>query len=91
MISLQIICIGRVQGVFFRKYAEQEARRLGLSGWVRNQSDGSVEINASGESHQLQSLISWCKTGSPMSEVTEVKVSEVVVDEVLPNPFQVRY
>jgi len=58
---VQLIIHGRVQGVFFRQKTKQQAKRLGLAGWVRNESDGTVKIIAQGEESDLQELIVWCK------------------------------
>jgi acylphosphatase len=65
---------GRVQGVFFRASAEAEARRLGLSGWVRNCPDGSVELVAEGPKAKLDELLAWCRHGPPRAEVEDVQV-----------------
>ena len=67
---------GRVQGVFFRAYTQEEGERLGLQGWVRNRPDGSVEAAIEGEASQVDQMIQWCHRGSPMSQVTRVEVTE---------------
>jgi acylphosphatase len=64
---------GRVQGVYFRASTVEQARRLGLSGWVMNCADGSVEVSAEGEVGQLERLIYWCRTGPPGAQVREVR------------------
>jgi len=63
---------GRVQGVYFRASAVEQARRLGLTGWVMNCSDNTVEIVAEGEKDQLERLIDWCRSGPPGAQVKEV-------------------
>jgi len=60
---------GRVQGVFYRASCRKEARDLGLSGWVRNLSDGSVELQAQGPRHRLEKLLAWCRLGPPGARV----------------------
>jgi acylphosphatase len=65
---------GLVQGVSFRYYTRQQANRLGLTGWVRNLSDGRVEVVAEGEDALLQDLVAWCHHGPPSAEVTELEV-----------------
>lgn len=65
---------GRVQGVFFRAETQQAARMYGVTGWVRNRPDGTVEAVAEGEKADVLSLINWCKNGPPLSRVDEVKV-----------------
>ena len=54
---------GRVQGVFYRDSTRREAQRLGLRGWVRNRSDGSVEVVALGPLERIAALIDWCWLG----------------------------
>lgn len=63
---------GRVQGVFYRKTACEQANLLGLSGWVRNMPDGSVESFAVGSKEKLESYIHWCKQGPPHASVDSV-------------------
>jgi acylphosphatase len=63
---------GRVQGVGFRWSAREEAKRLGLTGWVRNAEDGSVEIMAEGQSDRLDAFAAWLRRGPPASRVDEV-------------------
>lgn len=67
---------GLVQGVFYRKYAEEMALKLGLLGFVMNKSDGSVYIEAEGKEEDLQKMVDWCWKGSPKSKVDDVKVKE---------------
>jgi len=67
------IC-GQVQGVFFRASAEAEANRLGLTGWVRNRPDGSVELVAEGDQARLDALVAWCRHGPPRAEVDDVQI-----------------
>ncbi len=66
------IC-GRVQGVGFRYAAVDEARRLGLTGWVRNTPDGRVEIVAEGPEERLRRFIAWCHGGPPGAFVAGVE------------------
>jgi len=68
----QINVIGRVQGVWFRKYSVQKARELGLMGFVRNEMDRSVYIEAEGTLEQLNEFVKWLYKGSPLSKVTRV-------------------
>jgi acylphosphatase len=64
---------GRVQGVGFRFSAVDEARRLGVKGWVRNASDGAVELVAEGDRAQLQRLAAWCRQGPRGAAVNDVE------------------
>ncbi len=65
---------GRVQGVYFRASTVQQAQELGLTGWVRNCDDGSVEGIAEGPRSRLETLISWCRQGPPGAKVANVEV-----------------
>ncbi len=65
---------GRVQGVFFRQATQQTADRLGLTGWVRNLPDGSVEAVAEGTSEAVRGLLDWCRQGPPAAEVAAVDI-----------------
>ena len=66
---------GRVQGVFFRAFTQGHASQLGISGYVRNLPDGSVEVSAEGERSQLELLAGHLRVGPPMSTVTEVVIN----------------
>lgn len=70
--AIQLIVQGRVQGVGFRWWTVETARRLGLDGWVRNLGDGSVEILAVGQSETLGQLELQCRSGPPGAQVTTV-------------------
>jgi acylphosphatase len=72
----KFIVRGRVQGVGFRWFVEREARALGISGWVRNNSDGSVEVLASGTQEQLFGLRSRLQQGPRASRVDNVEEAE---------------
>ena len=70
--QLQLHVRGRLQGVYFRASAQREAKRLGLSGWVRNRSDGSVEILAEGEELSIRELHGWAQKGPSAARVDRV-------------------
>ncbi|MEK6711306.1 MAG: acylphosphatase [Nitrospinota bacterium] len=65
--------LGGVQGVWYRASAREEALALGLTGWVRNRPDGSVELLAEGPAGALEALIAWCGKGPPLARVDEVR------------------
>ena len=71
---VHVIVHGRVQGVYFRASTRDRARQLGLSGWVRNRSDGNVEVLAEGPKTHLEQLITWCHGGPPGAVVTDLNV-----------------
>jgi acylphosphatase len=64
---------GRVQGVYFRASAVQRAQELGLTGWVRNCADGSVQGVAEGPRAALEKLVTWCEQGPSGARVTDVE------------------
>ena len=70
---IRIIVYGDVQGVFFRAGTVSEAKKLGLTGWVRNSDDGSVELVAEGERKQLEKLLEWCAHGPAGASVSKVE------------------
>jgi acylphosphatase len=70
--SLQAIVYGYVQGVFFRAFVSTRARALGLTGYVRNLPEGTVEVNAEGERNKLEKLISYLEIGPPGARVEKV-------------------
>ncbi len=70
------VVTGRVQGVGFRWFVEREARILGLSGWVRNRHDGSVEVLAAGTREQLGKLYDKLKEGPRAARVDNVDVED---------------
>jgi acylphosphatase len=71
---VEVIVAGRVQGVSFRAYAEQEANRLGVRGWVRNEPDGSVAGHFEGDRDAVDALVGWCRHGPAFARVERVDV-----------------
>jgi acylphosphatase len=65
---------GRVQGVFFRAEARARAESLGVSGWVRNAEDGSVEAVFEGDDERVDSMVDWCRRGPRGAQVGDVAV-----------------
>jgi len=70
------IVSGRVQGVSYRASTIAQARRLGLSGWVRNLRDGTVELECEGDKASVAALLAWCEKGPPGADVTGVAVDD---------------
>ena len=70
---------GLVQGVFFRASTKEKADRLGIAGFVRNEHDGSVYIEAEGEEGTLNEFIKWCQHGPPRANVEKCDVHEGAV------------
>jgi acylphosphatase len=70
---IQMIVSGRVQGVYFRASAQREARLLGVTGYVRNRPDGSVEIIAEGEEDLVKGLLLWAQKGPSTARVDKIE------------------
>ena len=90
MSTLHVRISGHVQGVGFRWFVREEARRLGLSGWVTNLSDGEVEVKAGGEGSSLQRLRRALEVGPTGAEVREVADVADSATDSLPYPFTIR-
>lgn len=67
---------GKVQGVYYRAAMSIEAERLGITGWVRNRRDGSVEAMVDGTTEAIEGIIEWARIGPPRARVLEVEQSE---------------
>ena len=76
-VARRVVVHGRVQGVFFRDRARREALCRGLSGWVRNRPDGTVQAHFEGEPDAVAAMVRWCREGPRHAEVTDVRASEV--------------
>ena len=72
---VHLLVSGIVQGVSFRYYTVEEARRLGVAGWVRNLADGRVEVEAEGDRRALEALVAWCRSGPPAAQVDDVEAT----------------
>jgi acylphosphatase len=77
MRTRQIRVTGRVQGVGFRDALRAEAMRLGVSGWVRNRADGSVEALLQGQAASIDWLIAWARVGPPLAHVQTLEEQPV--------------
>jgi acylphosphatase len=76
MKTLRLVIHGRVQGVFFRDSMRYEAQRLGIAGWVRNRSDGTVEAAVQGESYAVDAIVRWAHHGPQHARVERVDIAE---------------
>lgn len=73
---------GSVQGVGFRYFVQERAKRMGLCGWVRNLGDGRVEVYAAGPEKKLSELAAALHAGPPLSDVRSVEESEAEVQKI---------
>jgi acylphosphatase len=67
---------GHVQGVWYRASTKQKAEELGITGWVKNTSDGAVEAVFAGEEEVVDAMISWCQKGPRLAKVTNVEMND---------------
>lgn len=75
--AVEVKVSGEVQGVSFRAYAAQEAARLGLVGWIRNEPDGTVLGHLQGAPDAVEQMLDWCRDGSPAARVSGLDVRDV--------------
>ncbi len=73
--AVHMVVHGRVQGVFYRAKTQKMAEDLELAGWVKNCSDGSVEIHAEGSKKKLEELVAWCRRGPAMASVSNIDLN----------------
>lgn len=89
MIARRIQVFGKVQGVFYRASTKTEADNLRITGWVKNEADGTVLIEAEGPDNKMSQFIEWCKEGPQFAKVSSVSVEEI--DDLELKGFEVRY
>jgi len=83
------VVYGKVQGIYFRAYAQAEGTKIGVKGWVKNRADGAVEAVVEGEEAQVEQMVEWLKVGSPGAQVLKVETKEErPVGEI---QFNIRY
>ena len=90
MTTRRLLVSGRVQGVGFRYALQHEAERLGLAGWVRNRSDGSVEALVQGTPEAVNALTEWARCGPPAARVDELKSEPAPPLAPPPDGFELR-
>ena len=84
----RLVVHGRAQGVFYRDSCVQEAARLGVSGWVVNEPDGTVRAHVEGDPDAVRELVEWCRTGPTRAVVQGVEVTDAAVEGL--TSFEVR-
>jgi acylphosphatase len=82
---------GSVQGLFFRAGAKAKADELGITGWIKNEPDGSISAEISGSAINMQKFIAWCKKGPPGARVEEVQVTDQPDSGEDYKGFSIRY
>jgi acylphosphatase len=85
---LHVVVRGRVQGVGFRWFVREAARRLDLAGWVTNRRDGTVEVEAEGRADAVESLLRTLRKGPDGAHVEDVEALPLT-DSVLERPFSI--
>jgi acylphosphatase len=80
--AVRVVIAGRVQGVGFRAFVVQEAKRLDVAGWVRNRRDGTVEAVLIGPSDAVEMIIALCRDGPALADVRDVAVSDYAGPEL---------
>ena len=86
---MEVRVTGRVQGVSFRWYAVQQAQRLGVTGWVRNEPDESVAGHFEGDDEAVDAMVAWCRNGPSYAVVRDVTVTEA--QPIGARGFAIRY
>ena len=89
-VRVHLYISGRVQGVYYRRNAMLEARRLGLTGWVRNLPDRRVEAVAEGEEDGVEEFVRWCRKGPPLAIVRGVEIHREPATGFF-KTFEIRY
>ena len=89
MRAVRVVVRGRVQGVGYRWHVREAARRMAVTGWVRNCDDGSVELLVAGDPRAVDAVLEAVRSGPPAARVDDVEVVPAG-DSVLPPTFSVR-
>ncbi len=89
-ISVQLIISGRVQGVCFRFFCREQAEKLGVTGWVKNLSDGSVEVKAEGNEKAVHQFAAACRSGPPQALITHCEETFAAATDRF-DSFEIRH
>lgn len=90
MIKVILKISGKVQGVFFRAYTLEKANDLCVTGWVANESDGTVTVVAEGPENQVNQLVDWCHSGPSNAYVEKVEIQTATYTGEF-EEFSIRY
>ncbi len=77
MPTVHLIIKGKVQGVFYRASAMEEAEKLGIKGWIKNTSEGNVEAVVNGDQDMIERYVAWCWKGPSRAKVESVEVRHI--------------
>lgn len=87
---VRVVVSGRVQGVYFRLFTQEEAQRLGLAGWVRNLATGAVVTLICGPPAAVEQMLAWLGHGSPASRVDHLEIEDIADPEPAVTGFTIR-
>lgn len=90
-LTVRLRISGKVQGVGFRYFTKQTARKLNVAGWVKNEPDGTVTVEARGDSESLEKFVHSLKDGPRSAEVASVEEKTIIGSEIKSNGFEIRY
>jgi len=90
MVTCQLRITGRVQGVGYRASLQCAARKAGVTGWVRNRSDGSVEALLQGSADAVEAVVAWARRGPPGSRVAAVEQTPAAAPQQVYASFELR-
>ena len=88
--KVHVIISGRVQGVWFRASTKSKAEQFGITGWVRNTSDGNVEAVFEGNKKIIEEMLEWCNHGPPLAKVDNIEVEKQPANDEF-DKFSFRY
>ena len=91
MESFRFLVAGRVQGVFYRKFIARRLREIGVQGYIRNLSDGRVEVVVRATDEELDPIEKILEEGSPLSEVERIEMETLEGDDLIYEGFEIRY
>jgi acylphosphatase len=83
IVALHVVIRGDVQGVGYRASMQSLAAEAGLTGWVRNRRDGTVEAYVQGDAQAVERIVAWCRRGPPAARVTSIEAEAVASDDAL--------
>ncbi len=88
--TVRVIISGKVQGVWYRASTKQMAEKIGITGWVRNTSEGNVEAMFEGEEDLVNEMIEWCNQGPPLARVDNLTIENIENKEKF-DGFNIKY